>query len=70
MVVDALAFELPKAVVRFAGVSDECRGIVDSVVDHFVAVCNPRDMHSVLCEVSFIGVRITLVDAMLVMKLG
>lgn len=50
MVVDALAFELPKAVVRFAGVSDECRGIVDSVVEHFVAVCNPRDMHSVLCE--------------------
>ncbi|XXG58970.1 hypothetical protein AAC387_Pa04g1144 [Persea americana] len=50
MVVDALSFELPKAAVRFSGVSEECRGIVDSVVGHFVAVCNPRDMHSVLCE--------------------
>ncbi|XP_031279613.1 aberrant root formation protein 4 isoform X1 [Pistacia vera] len=49
-VIDALSFELPKTVTRFAGVSSSCSEIVNSVIDRFVATCSPRDMLSILCE--------------------
>ncbi|CAI0416547.1 unnamed protein product [Linum tenue] len=49
-VVDALSFELPKAVSKFAGVSDRCLEIADSIIDWFVGRCNPRDMISILSE--------------------
>ncbi|KAK9279233.1 hypothetical protein L1049_012911 [Liquidambar formosana] len=49
-VVDALSFELPKAVAKFAGVSNKCLEIVDSVIDWLITACNPRDMLSILCE--------------------
>lgn len=55
-VVDGLAFEIPKAVARFACVSDECREIAEGVIDCFVGVCSPREMLSVLCEVSFVEI--------------
>ena len=50
-VIDALSYELPKTVSKFAGVSDRCLDIADSVIDRFVATCSPRDMLSILCEV-------------------
>ncbi|CAI0415267.1 unnamed protein product, partial [Linum tenue] len=49
-VVDALSFELPKAVSKFAGVSDRCLEIADSIIDWFVGRCNPRDMICILSE--------------------
>ncbi|XP_058111378.1 aberrant root formation protein 4 isoform X2 [Magnolia sinica] len=49
-IMDALSFELPKVVVKFGGVSDDCREVAESIVDHFVSVCSPRDMLSILCE--------------------
>lgn len=50
-IVDALAFELPKAVARFACASTQSLDIAENVVDLFVVRCNPRDMLSILCEV-------------------
>ncbi|PSS11194.1 Aberrant root formation protein [Actinidia chinensis var. chinensis] len=49
-VMDALSFELPKAVARFACVSRRCSEIAGSVIDRFIESCSPRDMLSVLCE--------------------
>ncbi|KAJ6406176.1 hypothetical protein OIU84_009825 [Salix udensis] len=49
-VIDALSFELPKAVSKFAGLSDECLKIADSIIDCFIEKCSPRDMLPVLCE--------------------
>lgn len=50
-VIDALSLVLPKTVAKFACVSDRCLEIADSVIDRFIAMCNPRDMLSILCEV-------------------
>jgi hypothetical protein len=62
-VIDMLAFELPTAVSKFAVVSDRCLETANCVIDRFVAMCSPRDMLPILCEVccleiynQFIGV--------------
>lgn len=49
-IVDALSFELPKAIAKFAGVSQRCCEIVGSIIDHFTTKCSPRDMISVFSE--------------------
>ncbi|XP_065849920.1 aberrant root formation protein 4 isoform X2 [Euphorbia lathyris] len=49
-VMDALSFELPKAVAKFAGLSRRCLDITDRVIDRFIETCSPRDMLSILCE--------------------
>lgn len=49
-VIDALSFELPKAIAKFAGVSPKFSEIVDSIIDLFTTKCSPRDMISVFCE--------------------
>ncbi|KAI3470264.1 hypothetical protein Pfo_026927 [Paulownia fortunei] len=49
-IIDALAFELPKAVARFACVSTRCLEVAEDLVDLFVGRCSPRDMLSILCE--------------------
>ncbi|XP_011085082.1 aberrant root formation protein 4 isoform X2 [Sesamum indicum] len=49
-VIDALAFELPKAVARFACVSTKCLEIAEDLVYWFIQRCSPRDMLSILCE--------------------
>ncbi|KAH0907555.1 hypothetical protein HID58_039382, partial [Brassica napus] len=49
-VMDALSFELPKAISKFAGLSSRCLELAEAIVDRFVEACNPRDMLSVLCE--------------------
>ncbi|KAL0337228.1 UNVERIFIED_CONTAM: Aberrant root formation protein 4 [Sesamum calycinum] len=49
-VIDALAFELPKAVARFACVSTKCLEIAEDLVYWFIEKCSPRDMLSILCE--------------------
>ncbi|KAL0426806.1 UNVERIFIED_CONTAM: Aberrant root formation protein 4 [Sesamum latifolium] len=49
-VIDALAFELPKAVARFACVSTKCLEIAEDLVYWFIERCSPRDMLSILCE--------------------
>ncbi|KMT19008.1 hypothetical protein BVRB_2g031040 [Beta vulgaris subsp. vulgaris] len=49
-IVDALSFELPKAIAKFAGVSRRCCEIVDNIIDNFTTKCSPRDMISVLSE--------------------
>lgn len=51
VVMDALSFELPKAVSKFAGLSDRCMEIAESIIDSFIEMCSPRDMLSILCEV-------------------
>ncbi|KAG2691420.1 hypothetical protein I3760_08G008100 [Carya illinoinensis] len=49
-VIDSLSFELPKAVSKFASVSDECLKIAESVINQLITMCSPRDMLSILCE--------------------
>lgn len=49
-VMDALSFELPKVISKFAGLSSKCLELAEEIVDRFVEACNPRDMLSVLCE--------------------
>ncbi|KAL6528183.1 hypothetical protein OROHE_015133 [Orobanche hederae] len=49
-IIDALAFELPKAVARFACVSTRCLEVAEDIVDLFVGRCSPRDMLPILCE--------------------
>ncbi|KAL1533174.1 aberrant root formation protein 4 [Salvia divinorum] len=49
-IIDELAFELPKAVARFACVSDRCLEVAEGVVDLFVERCSPREMLSILLE--------------------
>ncbi|THU63714.1 hypothetical protein C4D60_Mb01t18750 [Musa balbisiana] len=51
-VVEALSLELPKVVVKFVALSDRCREIAESIIDHLVATCSPRDLLSILCEAS------------------
>ncbi|CAI9777095.1 unnamed protein product [Fraxinus pennsylvanica] len=49
-VIDALAFEWPKAVARFACVSKRSLEVAGSIIDRLVETCSPRDMLSILCE--------------------
>ncbi|MED6109527.1 hypothetical protein PIB30_034523 [Stylosanthes scabra] len=49
-VVDALSFELPKAVSKFAGISNRFVDIAISIIDQFLEKCGPRDMLSILCN--------------------
>ncbi|KAH0861107.1 hypothetical protein HID58_089368 [Brassica napus] len=49
-VIDALSFELPKVISKFAGLSSRCLELAEAIVDRFVVACNPRDMLPVLCE--------------------
>lgn len=50
-IVDALSFELPKVVAKLAGTSQRCSDVVDSIINHFIIKCSPRDMISVFSEV-------------------
>ncbi|KAK9069844.1 hypothetical protein SSX86_010240 [Deinandra increscens subsp. villosa] len=50
-VIDAYAFELPKAVAKFACASARCSENAENIINHFVKSCNPRDMVSFLCEI-------------------
>ncbi|XP_030534088.1 aberrant root formation protein 4 isoform X1 [Rhodamnia argentea] len=47
---DALSFELPKAVSKFSGVSRRFLTIAESIIHQFLVKCNPRDMLPILCE--------------------
>ncbi|XP_041022690.1 aberrant root formation protein 4 isoform X1 [Juglans microcarpa x Juglans regia] len=49
-VIDSLSFELPKAVSKFASVSNGCLEIAESVINQLITMCSPRDMLSILCE--------------------
>ncbi|GAU29688.1 hypothetical protein TSUD_264240 [Trifolium subterraneum] len=49
-VVDALSFELPKAVSKFAGISRKILDMAISIIDQFIVKCGPRDMLSILCD--------------------
>lgn len=51
-VVDALSFELPKAVSKFAGISRKFLDMAIGIIDQFIVKCGPRDMLSILCNVS------------------
>ncbi|KAL6532001.1 hypothetical protein OROGR_013971 [Orobanche gracilis] len=50
-IIDAFAFELPKAVARCACVSTRCLEVAEDIVDLFVGRCSPRDILPILCEV-------------------
>lgn len=50
-VIDALSFELPKVVCKFACASKRCSEIAELIVGHLVSTCSPRDMLSILCAV-------------------
>ncbi|CAA6661644.1 unnamed protein product [Spirodela intermedia] len=60
--VDALSLELPKLVVKFVGISDECRKYAERIIDYLITTCNPRDMLSMLCEASNQLERLTLMN--------
>lgn len=49
-VIDALSFELPKVVCKFACASKRCSEIAERIVGHLVSMCSPREMLSILCE--------------------
>ncbi|KAK3437151.1 hypothetical protein EUGRSUZ_C01685 [Eucalyptus grandis] len=47
---DALSFELPKAVSKFSGVSRQFLTVAERIIRQFLVKCNPRDMLPILCE--------------------
>ncbi|XP_060208807.1 aberrant root formation protein 4 [Lycium barbarum] len=49
-VIDALSFELPKLVCKFALASKRCSEIAERVIAHLVTMCSPREMLPILCE--------------------
>ncbi|RDY03644.1 Aberrant root formation protein 4, partial [Mucuna pruriens] len=49
-VVDALSFELPKAVSKFVGISSRFLDMAINIIDQFIVKCGPRDMLSILCN--------------------
>ncbi|XP_020235649.1 aberrant root formation protein 4 [Cajanus cajan] len=49
-VVDALSFELPKAISKFVVVSSKFLDMAISIIDQFIEKCGPRDMLSILCN--------------------
>lgn len=49
-VVDALSFELPKAVSKFVGISSRFLDLAITIIDQFIVKCGPRDMLSILCN--------------------
>ncbi|XP_076944636.1 aberrant root formation protein 4-like [Bidens hawaiensis] len=49
-VIDALAFELPKAAAKLGRASVRCFEYAERIINHFVTSCSPRDMVSILCE--------------------
>lgn len=55
MVVEALSLELPKVVVKFISLSDQCQQTAQSIIDGLVATCSPRDMLAILCEVVIVA---------------
>ncbi|XP_017428261.1 aberrant root formation protein 4 isoform X2 [Vigna angularis] len=58
-VVDALSFELPKAVSKFVGISSRFLDIATSIIDQFIVKCGPRDMLSILCNTLGYSSKIT-----------
>ncbi|XP_054798333.1 aberrant root formation protein 4 isoform X2 [Prosopis cineraria] len=48
--VDALSFELPKAVSKFAAVSLRLSDMAISIINQLIVVCGPRDMLPILCN--------------------
>jgi hypothetical protein len=52
MAIDALSLELPKSVAELGARMGNCRDIAKAILDFFALNCNPRDMLSILCEVS------------------
>ncbi|XP_077238027.1 aberrant root formation protein isoform X2 [Tasmannia lanceolata] len=50
MLLDALSFELPNVVAKFACVSDKCGEIAERIIECLVSICSPRDMLTILCE--------------------
>ncbi|XP_074587195.1 aberrant root formation protein 4 isoform X2 [Curcuma longa] len=59
MVVEALSLELPKVVVKFISLSDQCQQTAQSIIDGLVATCSPRDMLSILCEALDSQIRVS-----------
>lgn len=59
-VVDALSFELPKAVSKFVGISSRFLDLAISIIDQFIVKCGPRDMLSILCNVSLSLFRVNV----------
>ncbi|XP_057425580.1 aberrant root formation protein 4 [Lotus japonicus] len=49
-VVDALSFELPKAVSKFGSISSRLLDMAISIIDQLIVKCGPRDMLSILCN--------------------
>ncbi|XP_072969687.1 aberrant root formation protein 4 isoform X1 [Typha angustifolia] len=60
MVIDALSFELPKVVAKFGALSDKCRELAKSIVEHLVCTCSPREMLSILCEALDMHIRVSV----------
>ncbi|KAL5710521.1 hypothetical protein ACHQM5_021071 [Ranunculus cassubicifolius] len=50
MAVDALSFELPKLVVKYASLSHKFCEIAECVIDRLISKCNSRDMLAIICE--------------------
>lgn len=53
MAIDALSLELPKPVAKLGARMGNCRDIAKTIIELLVSNCNPRDMLSILCEVSY-----------------
>lgn len=52
MAIDALSLELVKPVAKLGALMRNCWDIANAIIEFFVSNCNPRDMLSILCEVS------------------
>jgi hypothetical protein len=52
LAIDALSLELVKPVAKLGALMRNCWDIANAIIEFFVSNCNPRDMLSILCEVS------------------
>ncbi|KAK7260920.1 hypothetical protein RIF29_27221 [Crotalaria pallida] len=69
-VVDALSFELPKAVSKFASISSRFLDMAVSIIDQFITKCNPRDMLSILCNTLVCSSKMTKAGSYIVPPLS
>lgn len=53
VLLDVLTLDLPSVIVKFVEISENCRGICESIITHMCEYCSPREMMFALSEVYF-----------------
>lgn len=50
VLLDVLTLDLPSVIVKFVEISENCRGICESIITHMCEYCSPREMMFALSE--------------------